>query len=55
MNSTIEGQSTSPFVWRIKFALQGKGIAYESAPTGFFNQIANINGRLAAVPMITRA
>lgn len=31
-----EGQSTSPFVWRIKFALQHKGIAYESGPVGFF-------------------
>jgi hypothetical protein len=31
----VEGQSTSPFVWRIKFALQHKGIAYESVPTGF--------------------
>ncbi|SEE75806.1 glutathione S-transferase [Rhizobiales bacterium GAS191] len=32
----IEGESTSPFVWRIKFALQKKGIAYDNAPTGFF-------------------
>jgi glutathione S-transferase len=32
----VEGQSTSPFVWRIKFALRHKGIAYESVPVGFF-------------------
>jgi len=31
----VEGQSTSPFVWRIKFALQHKGITYESVPMGF--------------------
>jgi len=28
----VEGQSISPFVWRIKFALRHKGIAYESVP-----------------------
>jgi hypothetical protein len=32
----VEGQSTSRFVWRIKFALRHKGIAYESVPMGFF-------------------
>jgi glutathione S-transferase len=35
----VEGQSTTPFVWRIKFALHGKGIAYERAPTGLSNKL----------------
>jgi glutathione S-transferase len=28
----VEGQSTSSFVWRIKFARRHKGIAYEACP-----------------------
>ena len=28
------GRSASPFVWRIRYALAHKGIAYESVPLG---------------------
>jgi glutathione S-transferase len=33
----VEGEVISPFVWRIKFALQHKGISYDSVPVGFFD------------------
>jgi glutathione S-transferase len=53
-------QSTSPFVWMIKFAPRHKGIAYESVPVGFFG-IRHIGrglvepGTLKTLPMVEYA
>jgi glutathione S-transferase len=38
-----KGDSTSPFVWRTKFALQAKGIPYDSVPDSFLD-IPRIGG-----------
>ena len=39
--SNAQGHCTSPFVWRIKLALQKKRLAYRSIPVGFL-EIPNI-------------
>lgn len=46
------GRSASPYVWRIRYALAHKGLAYDSVPVGF-TDIPNIaGGRFKTVPII---
>jgi glutathione S-transferase len=46
------GSSFSPYVWRAKFALARKGIAYESVPVGF-TEIGGIGaGTFRTVPIL---
>lgn len=46
------GRSSSPFVWRIRYALAHKGIPFQSVPVGF-TDIANFfAGRFKTVPII---
>jgi glutathione S-transferase len=46
------GRSASPFVWRIRYALAHKGIAYESLPIGFIEIPKVFGGRLKTLPVI---
>jgi glutathione S-transferase len=46
------GRSASPFVWRIRYALAHKGIAYESVPLGFIEIPKVLGGRFKTVPVI---
>jgi glutathione S-transferase len=46
------GRSASPFVWRIRYALAHKGIAYEPVPLGFIEIPKAFNGRFKTVPVI---
>jgi glutathione S-transferase len=47
-----DGASVSPFVWRAKFALAKKGLAYESVAVGYLD-IPNIgSGTLKTVPIL---
>lgn len=46
------GRSASPFVWRIRYALAHKGIAYESVPLGFIEIPKVFGGRFKTVPVI---
>ena len=46
------GRSASPFVWRIRYALAHKGIAYESVPLGFIQIPEVFGGRFKTVPVI---
>lgn len=45
-------RSASPFVWRIRYALAHKGIAYESVPLGFVEIHRVFGGRFKTVPVI---
>ena len=50
--TTADGCSISPYVWRTKFALARKGLAYRSEPVGF-NEIGTIGpGVFATVPVL---
>jgi glutathione S-transferase len=46
------GRSSSPFVWRIRFALAHKGITYETVPVGFTEIPAAFGGRFKTLPVI---
>jgi glutathione S-transferase len=46
------GQSASPFVWRIRYALAHKGISCESIPVGFTEIPRLFGGRFKTVPVI---
>jgi glutathione S-transferase len=46
------GRSASPFVWRIRYALAHKGIAYESMPLGFIEIPRVFGGRFKTLPVI---
>jgi glutathione S-transferase len=47
-----DGNCTSPFVWRIRFALQHKGLEYESVRVGFLDIPRIGPGTLKTVPVI---
>jgi glutathione S-transferase len=46
------GDCTSPFVWRVKFALQQKGLIYKRVPVGFVDIPQIGSGRFATVPVV---
>lgn len=46
------GRSSSPFVWRIRYALAHKGLPFESVPVGFTEIPAVFGGRFKTVPVI---
>jgi glutathione S-transferase len=46
------GRSSSPFVWRIRYALAHKGLPYESVPIGFTEIPKVFGGRFKTVPVI---
>jgi glutathione S-transferase len=46
------GRSSSPFVWRIRYALAHKGLPYESVPIGFIDIPNVFGGRFKTVPVI---
>jgi glutathione S-transferase len=46
------GRSASPFVWRIRYALAHKGIAFESVPLGFTDIAQAFEGRFKTVPVL---
>jgi glutathione S-transferase len=48
------GRSASPFVWRIRYALAHKGIAFESESLGFTEIGRAFGGRFKTVPVIER-
>jgi glutathione S-transferase len=54
--SNAQGRCTSPFVWRIKLALQKKGLPHRRIPVGFL-EIPNVGsastrGTFKTVPII---
>lgn len=46
------GRSASPFVWRIRYSLAHKGVAFESVPLGFTDIPKAFSGRFKTVPVI---
>ena len=46
------GRSASPFVWRIRYALAHKGLAFDSEYLGFREIPARFAGRFKTVPVI---
>jgi glutathione S-transferase len=46
------GRSSSPYVWRIRYALAHKGLSYESVPIGFTEIPTVFGGRFKTVPVI---
>ncbi len=46
------GRSASPYVWRIRYALAHKGLAYESVPLGFTEIPKAFDGRFKTVPVL---
>lgn len=46
------GRSSSPYVWRIRYALAHKGIPFDSVPLGFTEIPARFGGRLRTLPAI---
>lgn len=49
---TDDNRALSPFVWRIKYALAHKGLAYETAPVGFLDIPKLCGGKFRTVPII---
>jgi len=47
-----DGRSSSPFVWRIRYALAHKGLPFESVPIGFTEIPQVFGGRFKTVPVI---
>jgi glutathione S-transferase len=47
-----DGHSASPFVWRIRHALEHKGLPFESVPVGFTDIPGIAGGRFKTVPII---
>lgn len=55
--TNANGASTSPFVWRVKFVLQAKGLAYESRPVSFLDiqhLARTVRADLKTVPILER-
>lgn len=50
--AVADGASTSPFVWRIKFALAHKGLSYTSRMLGLTDIPNHFGGRFATCPII---
>jgi hypothetical protein len=46
------GRSASPFVWRIRYALAHKGIAFETVKLGFTEIPAVFGGKFKTVPIL---
>jgi glutathione S-transferase len=46
------GRSSSPYVWRIRYALAHKGISCETVPVGFTEIPATFGGRFKTLPVI---
>jgi glutathione S-transferase len=46
------GRSASPYVWRTRYVLAHKGIAFDSVPLGFGEIAAAFGGRFKTVPVI---
>jgi|SRR5579863_1718847 len=46
------GRSASPFVWRIRYALAYKGIAFETVPLGFTQIAPLFEGKFKTVPIL---
>jgi glutathione S-transferase len=46
------GRSASPYVWRIRYALAHKGLAFESAYVGFTEISKCCDGRFKTVPIL---
>jgi glutathione S-transferase len=46
------GRSSSPFVWRIRYALAHKGLAFEPVPLGFTDIPKVLDGRFKTVPIL---
>jgi len=46
------GRSASPYVWRIRFALAHKGLAFEPVPLGFTDIPTVLEGRFKTVPIL---
>jgi glutathione S-transferase len=49
------GRSASPYVWRIRYALAHKGLAFESVPLGFTEIPRVFGGRFKTVPVLETA
>jgi glutathione S-transferase len=47
-----DGRSASPFVWRIRYALAHKGIAFETVKLGFTEIPGVFGGRFKTVPIL---
>src|SRR5271163_2751941 len=47
-----DGRSASPFVWRIRYALAHKGLAYETVSLGFTEIPSVFGGRFKTVPVL---
>jgi glutathione S-transferase len=47
------GRSSSPFVWRARYALAHKGLPFETVPLGFVDIPATFNGKCKTVPVLT--
>src|SRR5271169_2152591 len=47
-----DGRSASPFVWRIRYALAHKGLAYEAVSLGFMEIPRVFAGRFKTVPIL---
>jgi glutathione S-transferase len=47
-----DGRSASPFVWRIRYALAHKGIAYETLYLGFTEIPSIFGGKFKTVPIL---
>jgi len=48
----LDGRSASPFVWRIRYALAHKGIAYETVYLGFTEIPTIFGGKFKTVPIL---
>jgi glutathione S-transferase len=48
----LDGRSASPFVWRIRYALAHKGIAYETVYLGFTEIPSIFGGKFKTVPIL---
>jgi glutathione S-transferase len=46
------GRSSSPYVWRIRYALAHKGITYETVPLGFTEIPTSFGGRFKTLPVL---
>jgi glutathione S-transferase len=46
------GRSSSPYVWRIRYALAHKGLSFDSVPLGFTEIATVLKGRSKTVPVI---
>src|ERR1700690_3079999 len=47
-----DGRTSSPFVWRIRYALAHKGLPFESVEIGFTEIPTVFGGRFKTVPVI---